>query len=305
MDATGSPVPRGTDSERQQDRIRWRRAIPNATIHLGCLGVIWVGWSPAAVAVAALLYLARMFAITAFYHRYFSHRTFRTTRAAHFLFGLLGASGAQRGPIWWAAHHRDHHRQSDRPPDLHSPVQRGVLWSHMGWFLSDAGVSTRAGAVPDLLKLPELRWLDRWHMAPVLALAAGTFALGEALRVLTPSWGASGAQMLVWGFFISTTALHHATFTINSIAHRVGRRRFETRDGSRNNLLLALLTLGEGWHNNHHYHPGSTRQGFVWWEIDMAYYGLWLLERLGVVWDLRPVPSRVVRAAQKSGASEA
>lgn len=305
MDATGSPVPTGTDAEPQLDRIRWRRAIPNACIHLGCLGVIWVGWSPAAVAVAALLYLARMFAITAFYHRYFSHRTFRTTRVAHFLFGLLAASGAQRGPIWWAAHHRDHHRESDRPPDLHSPVQRGVLWSHMGWFLSDAGVSTRAGAVPDLLKMPELRWLDRWHMAPVLALAAGTFALGEALRILAPSWGTGGAQMLVWGFSISTTTLHHATFTINSIAHRVGRRRFETRDDSRNNLLLALLTLGEGWHNNHHYHPGSTRQGFFWWEIDMAYYGLWLLERLGVVWDLRPVPPRVVRAAQRGSAREA
>jgi len=282
------------------DAIRWWRVAPSLLIHLGCLGVIWVGWSPVAVGVAALLYFARMFAITAFYHRYFSHRTFRTSRIAHFLFGFLGASSAQRGPIWWAAHHREHHRESDAPPDIHSPVQHGMLWSHMGWFFSDGGVQTPEKAVPDLLKMPEVRWLDRFHIVAVLALAVCCYGLGVAIDALAPSWGTSGVQMLVWGFFISTTVLHHATFTLNSLAHTIGSRRYQTRDDSRNSLVLAVLTLGEGWHNNHHFNPGSVRQGFFWWEIDVAYYCLWMLERLGVVWDLRPVPKRAFDAAGRT-----
>ena len=280
-------------SETGADRIRWFRILPPLSIHLGCLGVIWVGWSWTAVGVAAAMYALRMFVITAFYHRYFSHRTFETSRVTQFIFALIGASSAQRGPLWWAAHHRKHHRESDLPPDPHSPRQRGVLWSHMGWYLSDSGVRTDMSLVPDLSKHRELVWLDRNHVVAPLGLATVMFGLGALLSRVAPSLGTDGAQMLVWGFFISTTVLHHATFTINSIAHTIGSQRYATHDDSRNNWVLALLTFGEGWHNNHHFNPGCVRQGFYWWEIDPAYYGLWMLEKLGVVWKLRPVPARV------------
>ncbi|MEC9372656.1 MAG: acyl-CoA desaturase [Planctomycetota bacterium] len=284
---------RPAGSAPEDERIRWWRLLPSLSIHAGCLGVIWVGWSAAAVGVAVALYFIRMFAITAFYHRYFSHRTFRTSRAVHTIAAAVGASSAQRGPMWWAAHHRAHHRESDNPEDIHSPKHKGIVWSHMGWFFSDGAVKTDAKAIPDLMKYPELRWIDRWHVVFPVGLAVMLWFVGEGLAAWRPGLGTSGWQMVVWGFFISTTALHHATFTINSLAHTIGRRRYETSDDSRNNLFLALLTLGEGWHNNHHFNPGSTRQGFMWWEIDPAYYGVLLLKRLGLVWDVRPAGERV------------
>lgn len=282
-------------------RIRAVNILPYLTIHLLCLGVIWVGWSWAAVAVAAGLYVARMFIITGFYHRYFSHRTFKTSRAVQAVAAFLGTMTAQRGPIWWASHHRDHHRHSDEPPDIHSPVRHGVLWSHMGWFLSDEGLMTRRRAVPDLIRQPELRWVDRRHMLGPLSLIAAMYGLGAALAAWAPGLGTSGPQMVIWGFAISTAALYHGTFTINSVAHMVGSRRFQTGDDSRNNFVLALITLGEGWHNNHHYYPGAARQGFYWWEIDPTYYGLRALERLGLIWDLRRVPDHVYEAAAAAG----
>lgn len=273
--------------------------LPYLSIHALCLGVIWVGWSWTAVGVAAALYLGRMFVITGFYHRYFSHRTFKMHRATQAVFAFLGTTTAQRGPIWWASHHRDHHRHSDQEPDIHSPVIHKLLWSHMGWFLSDAGLSMNKKAVPDLLKVPELRWIDRFHMAGPLALAAGAFLLGWGLQAWAPGLGTNGPQMFVWAFAISTALLYHGTFTINSLAHMFGSRRFRTKDDSRNNFLLALITLGEGWHNNHHHYPGTARQGFYWWEFDPTYYGLWVLEKLGIVWELRRVPAHVYAAAGK------
>lgn len=282
------------------DRVLALRLLPSLLIHLGCLGVLWVGASWSAVALCAALYLVRMFAITGFYHRYFSHRTFSTSRAAQFAFAALGASSAQRGPLWWAAHHRAHHRHSDDHPDPHSPTLRGLIWSHMGWFFSDAGSPTRTDEVRDLARFPELRWIDRWHLVPVIALGAACFAVGALADRLAPSLGMDGWQALVWGFFVSTTVLHHATFTINSLAHLIGTRRYETGDDSRNNLLLAIVTLGEGWHNNHHFNPGSTRQGFYWWEIDLTYYALVMMSRLGIVWDLRAPGQRVYDAAHRA-----
>lgn len=275
------------------ERIDWVRAVPFMALHLGCLAVIWVGVSPVALAVALVLYAVRMFALTGFYHRYFAHRAFRTSRAAQFVFAVLGASCVQRGPLWWASHHRHHHRHADTPLDPHSPAQRGFVWSHLGWFLTARAFRTDPGRVPDLTRFAELRWLDRFDIAVPLALAALLYALGAALAHVAPSWGTSGAQMLVWGFCISTVVLFHATVTINSLAHRFGKRQFDTPDDSRNNLWLALLTFGEGWHNNHHFYPGSARQGFRPWEIDITWYGLRLLARLGVIWDLRPVPDWV------------
>src|SRR5689334_8477342 len=121
------------------DRIDWLRVIPFIGMHLACLGVFWVGVSPLAIAVAAALYALRMFALTGFYHRYFSHKAFKTSRAVQFLFALIGAACVQRGPLWWAAHHRNHHRHADTEADIHSPLHRGFLWSHMGWFLTPRG----------------------------------------------------------------------------------------------------------------------------------------------------------------------
>lgn len=271
-------------------RVDWLRTIPYIGMHLACFGVIWVGWSPVAVITAVVLYLLRMLAITGFYHRYFSHRSFKTSRALQFIFAVIGAASVQRGPIWWAAHHRHHHASTEQPEDPHSPVQHGLLWSHTGWFLSREHFPIREERVKDLLRYPELRFLDRFDIAVPVLLAVALFFTGSVLESQAPALGTSAGQMLVWGFFISTVVLYHGTFTINSLAHRWGRRRYATRDDSRNNFVLALLTLGEGWHNNHHHYPAAARQGFYWWEFDPTYYFLRFLESVGLVWDLRPVP---------------
>ena len=270
-------------------RTDWPRVLPFVLMHAGCLGALWVGASPVAVGAAAALFALRMFAVTAFYHRYFSHRAFRTSRAAQFVFAALGASAVQRGPLWWASHHRHHHVHADQPADGHSVRQHGFLWSHLGWFLARENFAARLDLVPDLARYPELRWLDRYDVAVPALLAVALYALGAGLE--GAGVATSGAQLVVWGFCLSTVALYHATFTINSLAHRFGTRRYATRDDSRNNAWLALLTFGEGWHNNHHHFPGAARQGFYWWELDLSYYGLRLLAALGLVWDLRPVPA--------------
>ena len=284
--------------ESRDDRIDWLRAAPFIAMHLACLGVIWVGVSPIALIVAAALYAIRMFAITGFYHRYFSHRTFQTSRVVQFVFATIGASCVQRGPLWWAAHHRHHHRHADTQSDPHSPAVHGFLWSHVGWFLTPRNFRTDLSRVPDLAKYPELRWLDRFDIAIPVLLAVAMYGLGVLLRHVAPQLGTSGGQMLVWGFFVSTIVLFHATVTINSLAHRFGSRRYATKDDSRNNIWLALLTFGEGWHNNHHFFPGSSRQGFRWWEVDLTWYGLKLMSMLGLVRGLKPVPAWVLAKAR-------
>ncbi|MCA8957912.1 MAG: acyl-CoA desaturase [Planctomycetes bacterium] len=281
----------------REDRIEWGRLLPFFAMHAGCLAVLWVGVSPIAVAVAAALYLARMFAITAFLHRCFAHRSFATHRVMRFLGALVATSSAQRGPLWWVAHHRRHHLESDRDGDAHSPLRRGFWWSHLFWFMTRRNYRTDHARVPELTLVPELRLLDRFDLLVPLGLAALLFGAGEVLAVSAPSLGTDGMQMLVWGFCVSTTALFHATSAVNSLGHTLGSRPFPTRDGSRNSFWLALLTLGEGWHNNHHWHPASARQGFHWWQVDLTYYLLQMLAACGVVWDLRPVPARA-RAAE-------
>jgi stearoyl-CoA desaturase (delta-9 desaturase) len=265
------------------DGIDWLRIIPFVGMHVMCFGVIWVGVSVTAVVAAIALYAVRMLAITGFYHRYFSHRTFRTSRVVQFVFASLGAMAVQRGPLWWAAHHRHHHVHSDESSDAHSPHQHGFFWSHIGWFLSRKNFATRTELVQDLNRYPELRFLDRFDIVMPALLATILFLVG-------------GAQLLIWGFFISTVALYHATFTVNSLSHVFGRRRYATRDQSRNNWFLAIFTFGEGWHNNHHHFPGSVRQGFYWWEFDFTYYVLRTLAALGLIWDLKTVPLRIREA---------
>jgi stearoyl-CoA desaturase (delta-9 desaturase) len=261
------------------DRIAWTRSLPFLAVHAVALATPFV--VPASgrwIALALAVYAVRMFAITAGYHRYFSHRAFKTSRAFQAVLAWLGASAVQKGPLWWAAHHRDHHRYSDGPDDIHSPLERGFWWSHVGWILATRYDATRLERVRDLARYPELRWLDRWHLVPPVALAVGLFAAG-------------GLPALLWGFFVSTVLLWHATFAINSLAHVLGRQRYETGDGSRNSLALALVTFGEGWHNNHHFYSTTANQGFFWWEVDLSYYLLRGLAALGVVWDLRAPPA--------------
>ena len=269
---------------------RDRRYLPFLLMHLMCFGVFWVGWSWTAILVAVASYTVRLFAITGFYHRYFSHRAFKTSRLGQFAFGILGATAVQRGPLWWAAHHRKHHQYSDRKEDIHSPHQHGLYWSHMGWFTLKANNNTDNQVVSDLERFPELRVLDRFDGIIPLLFAFGLYGLGVLVEQVAPSLHTNGPQMLIWGFFVSTVLLYHATYTINSLTHWVGSKRYETYDKSGNSLILALITLGEGWHNNHHHYPSSARQGFFWWEIDLTYYGLVALSWLGVIWDLRPVP---------------
>jgi stearoyl-CoA desaturase (delta-9 desaturase) len=281
------------DGTREADRIDWLRVLPFLLMHVACLAVFLVGWSPVAVTVAVGLYALRMLAITGFYHRYFSHKAFRTSRPVQFVFAVLGASAVQRGPLWWAAHHRHHHANADQPGDTHSPRQRGFWHSHVAWFMNRSNHRTRHELVKDLSRYPELRFLDRYSMLVPVLLAVSLFLTGVLLEHAAPGLGTNGWQMLVWGFVISTVVLYHATFTVNSLAHSFGRRRYATRDDSRNNFWLALLTFGEGWHNNHHHYPGSARQGFYWWEIDVTWYFLRLLQACGLIWDVRPVPDRI------------
>jgi stearoyl-CoA desaturase (delta-9 desaturase) len=271
-------------------RVDWLRTLPYVGMHLACLAVFWVGWSPVAVAVAVALYAVRMVAITGFYHRYFSHRAFKTSRPLQFVFAVVGAASVQRGPIWWAAHHRQHHMSSETTEDPHSPVQLGFWRSHTGWFLTHEHFTIREERVRDWLRFPELRFLDRFDIVVPVVLAVALLLLGNWLASAAPGLGTSGWQMLVWGFFISTVVLYHATFTINSLSHRWGKRRYRTDDDSRNNWVLALITFGEGWHNNHHHYPLAARQGFYWWEVDLTWYFLKLLEKLGLIWDVKPVP---------------
>ncbi|MFT4542196.1 MAG: stearoyl-CoA desaturase (delta-9 desaturase) [Planctomycetota bacterium] len=285
------------DETEDPRQIDWIRVIPFLGIHLCCLFVFVVGWSPAAVTVAVGYYFVRMFAITAFYHRYFSHRSFETSRVTQFLFALLGSAAVQRGPIWWASHHRAHHRHADRDGDVHSPNRDGFWWSHVGWLLARKNFKPRLDLVRDLTAFPELRWIDRFDvLVPALSIPA-FWCLGELLGNL--GMATTGGQMLVWGFCISTVVTYHVTFSINSVAHRMGSRRFDTPDDSRNNTLLALLTLGEGWHNNHHRYQASARQGFFWWELDLSYCMLRVLAVFGVVRGLRPVPRRVLREGKR------
>ena len=279
----------------QPDGVNLVRCLPFVILHLGCLGVIWVGWSWFAVWTAVALYFVRMFFVTGIFHRYFSHKTYSTSRFGQFVLAVLTGTAVQRGALWWAYHHRHHHQHSDEPEDAHSPHVHGFLWSHIGWITSRRNFPTDYSKIRDLAKYPELVFLNRFDILVPVLFAGALFVGGNWLASAAPALQTSGAQLLVWGFFISTTALFHGTACINSLAHLMGNRRFETSDDSRNSFILSLVTLGEGWHNNHHRYMSATRQGFYWWEIDITYYGLRLLALLGLIWDLKPVPPTLRR----------
>src|SRR5687768_2478679 len=267
-------------------RIHWKQSLPFIAIHLlAVAGVIWLGWSWSGLALALGSYAVRMFGVTAGYHRYFAHRSFRTSRAGQLVLAVLAMTSAQKGVLWWASHHRVHHKKSDQAGDVHSVVRDGFWWAHVGWILSPEHEATDTRQVRDLQKYPELVWLNRYHLVPPIALGVVLLAAG-------------GVWAVVWGLLVSTVLLWHGTFTINSLAHVLGSRRYATTDDSRNNFWLALITLGEGWHNNHHKHMGCTRQGFYWWEIDITYYCLKLLSWMGIIWDLKQVPRNAYDRAE-------
>jgi stearoyl-CoA desaturase (delta-9 desaturase) len=269
-------------------RINWLGSIPFFGLHVAAIvGIVALGWSWKGLALAIGFYALRMFFVTAGYHRYFSHRSFRTSRPMQLVFALGAMSSSQKGVIWWASHHRKHHKYSDQPGDVHSAQRDGFWWSHVGWVLAHDTQATETQRVRDLMEFPELVWLNRWWWVPPAALGVGSFLVG-------------GWFGLVWAFLVSTVLLWHGTFTINSLTHIFGSRRYVTTDNSRNNPVLALITLGEGWHNNHHYYQRSVRQGFFWWEVDLSFYVLRAMSLVGVVWDLH-LPSERVRRGEKAG----
>jgi stearoyl-CoA desaturase (delta-9 desaturase) len=293
--------PRGIEETRAMpERAEWGRLLPFIILHLGCLGVIWTGWSPIAVLVCGLFYVVRMFFVTGIYHRYFCHKAYKVSRPVQFLFALLGLLSVQRGALWWASVHRHHHAHSDEEVDVHSPRQKGFLWAHIGWMTSSRNFPTDYKLIPDLAKFPELVFLNRFDLIGPLLVAIMTYGLGAILQRFYPGLHTSGLQMLVWGGFISTVLLFHGTCCINSMAHVWGKPRYDTGDDSRNSFLLAIITLGEGWHNNHHRYQSSARQGFYWWEIDPTYYTLRILAFLGVISALKRVPESAYQDGSKT-----
>jgi stearoyl-CoA desaturase (delta-9 desaturase) len=262
------------------DKIDWLVSAPFFVIHLIALTAFLVGfkwWYPL---LALGSYYLRMFGITGGFHRYFAHRGYKTSRAFQFVLAWIGTMSAQKGGLWWAAHHRDHHKYSDQPEDIHSPTLRGLWWAHCGWVLSSTYDRTKSENIKDFMKYPELVWLNKWHFIPPTVYGVTLFLIG-------------GWPVLIWGFFVSTVMLWHGTFTINSLSHVFGSVRYQTTDTSKNNWALALLTMGEGWHNNHHFYQSTANNGFFWWEVDATYYIIKALSWVGIVWDVRTPPKHI------------
>ncbi len=247
-------------------------------LHLACLLVIWYPPTWPLVLLALGSYVIRMWGITVGFHRYFAHRSFRTSRAFQFVLAFIGSTAMENGPIWWASWHRRHHQHGDTRSDPHSPRFFPFWYAHVTWVFDPKNDTFDPSNVRDLTRFPELRLLDRFTWAPLVVWAGLCYLI-------------AGTAGIVWGFVVSTIAVNHATFCINSLAHVWGSRRYDTSDASRNNALLAILTLGEGWHNNHHFYMSSARQGFFWWETDVSYYTLKVLEGLRIVKDVRVPPA--------------
>jgi stearoyl-CoA desaturase (delta-9 desaturase) len=281
-------MPPETNVANEHDDVIYPSAIPFVLVHLSCFAAIWSGVTWQAIAICFALYWLRIFAIGAGYHRYFSHRAYSTSRTFQFILAFLSQTTAQKSVLWWAAKHRHHHLHSDTEQDVHSPRHKGFVYSHVGWIFARKHNTTDLVKLADFARYPELMFLHKFELLPAIALAILCFL-------------AAGWSGLVVGFFWSTVLVYHATFCINSLAHVSGRKRYVTGDDSRNNWLLALFTMGEGWHNNHHACQSSVRQGFRWWEIDATYYILRVLSWLSIIWDLKTPPEQVLRNEQRLG----
>jgi stearoyl-CoA desaturase (delta-9 desaturase) len=274
-----------TTANPELDYPAWKK-VTNISLfwfmHVAVFIAFWLDVDVWDFVLCGVLYFVRMFGVTAGYHRYFSHRSYKMGRVTQFFMALLAMTAAQKGPLWWASHHRHHHKHSDQEDDVHSPARKGFWYAHLGWVLDPRWEGTEESRVRDLVKYPELVFLNRHPIAPTFTLGVICYLIGD--------W-----EGLLIGHFLSTVLLWHGTFTINSLSHVIGTRRYETTDDSRNHWLLALITLGEGWHNNHHHYQSSARQGFMWWEVDITYYILKVMSWVGLVWDLREPPAHVVR----------
>ena len=247
------------------------------------------------VALWAASHFSRALGLTLIFHRYLAHRAFQMNRVARFVWAFIGTAAMQKGPLWWAGHHVNHHRYADRDGDPHSPSVSGFYYAHIGWFLND----TRHDQLPpsnpvirDFSKDFEIAWLERFFVVPPLLLAIAMFLAG-------------GLPWLVWGFCVPTVTLAHSTFAINTINHMFGSRRFETLDASRNNLLTAFFAVGEGWHNNHHRYQRAARNGFYWWEFDPTWYVIRAMAAVGLVWGIQSVPTRIYEEARVVKAARA
>jgi stearoyl-CoA desaturase (Delta-9 desaturase) len=277
----------------QRNHPNWRQEVGFVLIHLSPLLALWTQVTLFDWVLCIALYFVRMFFVTAGYHRYFSHKTFKTSRFFQFLLAFFAQTSLQKGALWWAANHRIHHQHSDTPKDPHSANVYGFWYSHIGWIMGPDYKKTRYEMIRDLEKFKELKFLNEFHLLPPLVLLIAVWLTGNVVNGEGIFDFAAGASTALIGFLLSTVLLYHGTFSINSLMHKWGKPRYNTSDKSKNSLVLALVTLGEGWHNNHHYYQSSTRQGFFWWEIDITYYIIKIWGWLGLVWDIREVPKEV------------
>lgn len=295
----------------QRGKVEFKKEIGFLLVHLAPVLVFWTGATWFDWVLCISLYFIRMFFVTGVYHRYFSHSTYKTSRFFQFILAFSAQTSLQKGVLHWAANHRTHHRHSDTLKDPHSKKIYGFWYSHIGWIIGPDYKETKLNLIKDFAKYPELIWLNKYHLIPPLTLLIAVFFLGGYINASSAGVEISlitimshGLSSLVVGFFLSTVLLFHGTFSINSLMHMIGRKRYESNDESKNNLILALITLGEGWHNNHHYYQSTVRQGFYWWEIDITYYILRLLSWVGLVWDLKPVPKHIKDSRTKEEAKK-
>ncbi|MEQ9452054.1 MAG: fatty acid desaturase [Pseudomonadales bacterium] len=261
--------------------------IGMTVFHLACLLVFYTGVSVTAVVVAVFMYIFRGMGVTAGFHRLLAHRSFKTNRVVQFILAFAGSLAVQGGPLWWVAHHREHHAETDTEADIHSPVTHGMWVAHMGWMMTDEAFNEKGNNSRDLHKYPEIKALQRYYVWLIVGQIAVLYLLGAWLASAYPGLGTSGLQLVVWGFFISTVFTWHVTFMVNSVCHRWGSQPYDTGDASTNNVFIGVLGFGEGWHNNHHYYPSSARHGLRWWQVDTTYYLIKFLSLFGLVRDIK------------------
>ena len=257
-------------------------------VQASAVSVFFVPFAWPLVVLCVCSHFIRAIGLTLIFHRYLAHRAFQMNRAARFVWAFIGTAAMQKGPLWWAGHHIDHHKYADREGDPHSPAISGFYHAHIGWFLNDdrhRRLDPSNPVIRDFSRAPELLWLDRYFAIPPIALAGAMYLIG-------------GMPWLAWGFCFPTVTLAHSTFSINTVNHLFGSRRFDTPDDSRNNVVTAIFAAGEGWHNNHHRYQRAARNGFYWWEFDPTYYVIRTMGWIGLIWDIQPVPERIYREAE-------
>ncbi len=270
--------------EHQQGRVNWITTIAMGAFHVGAIAALFFFSWTNLLTFFVMYFFAINIGIGVAYHRLLTHRGYRTPKWVEYFVTACGCLALEGGPIFWVATHRVHHQNSDHEGDPHTPHD-GTWWAHAGWILSGRALHSETALLgryaPDLTRDPVHVWLSKYHYLPLVTTGLAQVALGAALAPAGHhALGALG--MVLWGTFLRVTVGLHATWLVNSATHLWGARRFETKDDSRNNWWVAILTGGEGWHNNHHAHPVSARHGLAWYEFDINYYFIWLLSKIGL-----------------------